>query len=224
MTLLVRVVDDGVDLARFDGLLFGTALDQPQQHALQLRRLPASHGCRPGSGSAYASAHWTLLLSPSARSTLPLSLRLPTTLAAGSGNSLARLGVTRTPAAIARCGCLEHVDDFQLVGSLEVLPAYRLEIGYGLHRIGSAAGDVQTQDDDRHATPCRLPLACAAAGSFAPAPSGFRAADAPASRGPATLDPHRAFPFTRGGAALVVSHANKTPIRRVVSADPSAAP
>src|SRR6202011_3774134 len=41
---------------------------------------------------------------PSARSTPLLSLRLPTTVAAGNGDSLARLGVTTTPSARARSG------------------------------------------------------------------------------------------------------------------------
>src|SRR5437899_800042 len=67
-------------------------------------------------------------LIPSALSTLARSLRLPTTLAAGEGDSLARCGVTRMPSASARIGNLST----SMISSLKASCRCSLQIAWRL--------------------------------------------------------------------------------------------
>src|SRR3990170_2273333 len=114
-----RRVHHGVNLARFDGPQLRGALDQPQDAALEpqpgtrARRLPVETG-----------SQLIHSFTPSARSTLLFSPRLPTIFAAGNGDNLARLGVTRMPSAKARSGC----SSTSIISSLNLSSRYSLQI------------------------------------------------------------------------------------------------
>src|SRR5580765_134160 len=110
-----------INFACLDGPKLGTAFHQPQD---------AAHGPGHGIGATGIAlergvgAHWSDSFIPSACSTLLLSLRFPTILATGDGDTLVRLGVTTMPSASARCGYSRT----SMTSSLNLLPRYSLQI------------------------------------------------------------------------------------------------
>jgi len=86
---------------------------------------------------------------------------LPTTCVAGGGEILERLGVTSTPSAIARCGCSSTSTTSSLWLSLRYSRRISSRLTSACSEIGSAAGDVKSQDDAVGAAGLGFALPCA---------------------------------------------------------------
>src|SRR5688572_882200 len=96
-------IHDGVDLTCIERLELGRARNQPPNPGPECNLTPV--WCQRRAGGSRRVDHFAgASCTPSAASTLPVSLRLPMTLAPGEGDSLARLGVTRMPSSSARRG------------------------------------------------------------------------------------------------------------------------
>src|SRR6185312_16384062 len=94
----------GVDLVRFEVPKLSGPGDEPAHPFLERGLCLQAGGARRDRQTL--ADHSTLpACIPSAANRVLVSLRLPMTVEVGAGDILVRLGVSRMPAAAARCGC-----------------------------------------------------------------------------------------------------------------------